>query len=449
LRNWQLTIANGGKVERARIWLRHSKTSSLAQVLLVLLGKSANAGLGFLASVIVARTIGVESFGIYSGAIAIIAIGGQLAGQSLDTAFVRFLSSYWDVDHSRAKLVAAIVFWLHVVTSIVVLGIGLPFADSIAVAFFHDRSLGWLVRIASIGVVGSSFWTYLLSSVQAKQQFTRYTWMSLIVNGLKTGILLSLLVTGALELESALIASVSAFLLSLFIGTLFTSTLSGIKIEPVFGDLGLLKEILRFGGWTTVVSVLFTIHTRLDIVMLSVFRSPREVGEYSAAAVLISNVDLITVSLITVLFPKVTRLIAKKGLRKYVARVLLLSSIIATLFLPWLVFADPLIALIFGSRMSSSVMIFRVLFVAFMITFITDPVYLVIYALNKPQVVAYVEASQLAVTVAMNLVLIPVFGALGAAITVLISRLMAGILFIVFSYKVTAETKESVSFSRP
>ncbi len=100
-----------------------------------------------------------------------------------------------------------------------------------------------------------------------------------------------------------------------------------------------------------------------------------------------------------------------------------------------LVIIGPILIALFGEAYSPSIVIFRLLFIGFLFNFIIEPVYLVAYTVNKPQILALVCVVKLIINVVANLILIPRMGALGAALAAVITHISGGIFALSLIYK--------------
>lgn len=95
------------------------------QTALVFAGKMTGACLGFAMSLIVARRMGPEEFGLFSLFIVILILGNDILGDGLSPGVVRFYSMYRQSDPPKAAEVLSNALALRVMLGlpVVVLGI--------------------------------------------------------------------------------------------------------------------------------------------------------------------------------------------------------------------------------------------------------------------------------------------------------------------------------------
>jgi len=99
--------------------------------------------------------------------------------------------------------------------------------------------------------------------------------------------------------------------------------------------------------------------------------------------------------------------------------------------LPVLYVARPLVLALFGPAYEGTILIFQVLFLGTLGTLVTHPLYLVLYTMNRPQWFGLIQGFALLGWILAGMFLIPAYGALGAAWTTLIARLLQSLAIVV------------------
>ncbi|HSH31952.1 MAG TPA: oligosaccharide flippase family protein, partial [Candidatus Saccharimonadales bacterium] len=196
---------------------------------------------------------------------------------------------------------------------------------------------------------------------------------------------------------------------------------------PKIQEKEAFKEIFHFSKWLLLSFVATTIASRLDLLLLSRIKGSTEVGLYAVALQLASVMPLLTGAITTVLLPRVSQMRQQQEFISYIKKVLLGSGVLVLVLLPMVFLGDSLINLFFGSRFNGSMAPFKVIFISYLLALIINPVGQIIYALNRPQVFTALNYVQLALSVALNLLLIPKFGIMGAALTILLLHILGGV----------------------
>jgi PST family polysaccharide transporter len=186
--------------------------------------------------------------------------------------------------------------------------------------------------------------------------------------------------------------------------------------------------------------VIVIIYLKIDIILLRHFTVLGEVGYYAAAARISEMLYAAPVALSTVFFPIVMREINQKEetkinrIRFYaiVFYLCLFLSISCSLFSPHI------IKIIYGSAFYEASQIFSLHCISIMfIGFLTSSSKELI-AKNKYKLIFYRDLSGLFSNLVLNIILIPAYGALGAAVSTLISYFIASVLSNLFF----SETKQ-------
>ncbi len=193
-----------------------------------------------------------------------------------------------------------------------------------------------------------------------------------------------------------------------------------IKGSYQFGLSGLLSQIFL----------------KIDILMLSFLRDMAEVGMYAAGYKLLDFAYKIPIMAMRVfsplLFQKSTD--DKTGYR-VISDAMLRGAVIAgmTTSILFYILATPIIILVFGKDFFSSIIILEVLSAGFAIKFISIAIETVLMTsdMQKQRVVSFSAATGL--NVIINIILIPVYGALGAAIGTIVSELVLLISFALYA----------------
>jgi O-antigen/teichoic acid export membrane protein len=239
-------------------------------------------------------------------------------------------------------------------------------------------------------------------------------------------------------LVSLLLLTYSLDLLNAFVavaGVPFIVTLVGLVTIPwnflrAKGDeRGCARELLHFGKWILVSLFCVMIFSRLGIFMLGYYGSPEEVGYFSAAYTFAMVFPVIAGTITTILLPKVAQLSSSEQMRFFVRKSLKFTMPIVIPSVILLFLSQPIIDLAYGLEFLPSVTVFQILVVSFSFAVIINPVSLVIFSMNKPQILAYLNVLQLLLTFSANMILIPTYGAVGAAVSTLLVSLF-GTLFI-------------------
>jgi len=397
-------------------------------VLVVSAGRAVASGLGFLATIVLARKLGPKDFGLFSLSLAIMMVISGIAGGSIDQAIVKFSSFYLEKDRGRAELIFKTTFRLKIIIAFILLFSGFILNKPLSRVVFNDSGSGNLINLSFIGAIGIILLGFVLAFLQSHQTFGKHVFLELLNNVMKLGFIGILVLLNVLNLVSSM---------AVFVMVPFLTFMLGLKIIPRdFLRTGssrekLLPEIIHFSKWIILSYVIFALYRRMDIFLLNYFAEFQTVGIYSAAFNIASILDLVALSFFVVIFPKVNRFTTRSEYVNFVKKFL-----IATIPLYFLVciglllVSKPLVAAFYTNEFIGCVSILKILVPGFAVYIIALPLSAIILSRNKPQLLVAFDFIALLIIFSGGIFLIPLYGAEGAAVASLISHLLFLVLII-------------------
>ena len=422
---------------------RWSLATLSRQTAFVFSGRLVSAGLGFFISLLVARWLGPEEFGLFSLFIVILILGNDVLGEGLNPGVVRYYTMYCNSNPIKASQVLSNAFMLRVTLGIPVVLVGMVLAVG-ANGLFHNPRYASPVILGLIGSCGAALSSFTLSAWQARQEFSTYSLMAPLVNVLRIVSLAGIALVGAVAIEPIIGLHVVFY----YLCTVFGLWLLWPHLASFRLDRELLKELLRFGKWPAMASLCFVLQLNLAVPILTYTASATEAGLYAAGSSLLLVVDLLTGSLQTTLLPKVSYLTEVSQWRSYVRRFIPLFLGIALCLSPFLFVARYVVLGLFGSSYEGTVPVVQILFLGALAVLMTYPLYLVLYAMNRPHLYTFIQGLALSGWILTGLWLIPSYGAIGAAWTTLIARLLASIAIVAMVIYALASASRMVCRSR-
>lgn len=395
-----------------------SRTKTARNSLIVFSGNLLTATLGFLSIVIITRVLGPYDFGLFSVALAVMTMVVGLADLGIGTGLVRFASLYLEKDRGKADVLFKVVFNLELLISGLILVLGLIFARPLAILISGKSELVFPLRLAFLGAAALSMGSYIVAVLQAWQSFIKLSLYSVITNVVKVSLIVTLLFLHYFHLISVM----TVYAVVPFIGITLGMTLipkDFFRKKHQINAKSIFLELFHFSKWVMISYLANTVISRIDVLILSRYKGAEAVGIYSAGYQLSMIFPLLIGSIATVLLPKVSRLTEKQQFLSFIKKTLLMSCLIIVVLFPGFIFTRELVGLFFGTKYLAAAGIFRVLFLAFMVNLIFNPISTVIYALNKPAVFTVANLIQLVLCLVGNFVLIPIYGGYGAAYTFL------------------------------
>jgi stage V sporulation protein B len=400
--------------------------------LVIVSGDLLNAGIGFISSIIVIRALGPTAYGLLAISMAVMATASHMLDLGVRTSGVRFISLYLKTDKEKAEAMMAAVFKVRLIVGLIILIGGFFIAKPLALNVFKKPELVNLLRLAFVGCFGALLYDFIMTDLQANQWFKKLAKLNVSVTSIKLLLVVFLVFIQAVTVSKIVII----YILTPFLGFVIGSLLIPWRFIRAPGNRGKSFRVLfRFSKWVMISFLLAGLYNRAEVFLLGYFKESATVGIYSAAHTLVLPITLICASLTKVLLPKVTGLDRISKLSEYLKKAVKLLIGIGILLLPYY-FLAPFIMGLIGNKYVSALPVFRILFFYAFIVGLASPIIIILYSLNKPHVIAFINIGQFCFSFTMNYLVIPSYGAQGAAVVALSSFGLAAIVEIglVFRY---------------
>lgn len=429
----QLTDAGMRATARASA-LTYERLDSVTQGWLVVTsGSVARLGLGFIASIIIARALGPAAFGVYSVLAAVAAFGGVATDLGLTNAAVRRVAAAWPDDHDRVGDLWRSFFWFRILVVGGAVGLGVLVAGTVSPVFLDVGNGDLYLRLALIGILATALSGSVTGMLQATGRFGRLSAVLMVNSGLTVLLALILARAGMLNVTTAL--------LILGIGTSLVSLGLAYRLLP--GSWPLTPpdretftrnagDLTRFGVWLWVGSIFSTLALYLDVLIVNNWAAPAAVGVYALAVNLTVKVEVVNQSLYTVLLPTASALRDREDVRSYIRRGLLRSGLIAAALLPFIFLARPLIVLFYGEAYGGAAGLFQGLLGVAMLNVVLTPLLMLAFTYDRPRLIALADGTRALTLLAVALALVPMVGSIGAVVAKLAAALAGGVVILIF-----------------
>lgn len=381
-------------------------SQTIKDTLISFIGLGFSAFIGFIYTVILARILGPEKFGVFSAVVALIAIVYSLGDLGIASALINYIPKLKDL---RPVLLGT-SFWFEIIVGVIILVIFSIFA------IFHQTiipgSLTNQLLIAGVLAVNYLLIGYVQGVFTAERHFLSYSFTQIIDAGVKIAIVFILLYLSRLSVETALLANVASTIFALLI----TFGKDFLKIKPAFNK-GIFEKLFHFAKWIAVTRIFSVFISRIDIILLNLLSSSFQAGIFAAANRITLLFSLLVSSLGAVINPRFSGFDNREKVISYIKKLLGLISLVSTMMLVSALFAKPIIDLVFGDKFSAAIPVFQALTISmipFIFSLVTTPA--LIYTFNQPRFIARTTAFQVTSMIIMELLLIPKFGSMAPPI---------------------------------
>lgn len=375
----------------------------------------------FIWTILMARYLGASDFGILSFAISIVSIAAIFMDFGMQTYIVRVISR----DNSLTNEYFQKTIPLKIILSIIIL--------IFIILFLYLTGRSDLVMLVSIIItleyVFLSLNNFIYGIFQAYEKL-EYQSISTIINAIVLLFLTFVVIFFDLGLYGMAFAYLIAILFA-FIYILYE--LDSLHfVTPHFSfDWEFSKRILRYALPFGLMSVFYSIYFTIDMTMLGYLASNSAVGLYNAAYKIITLLTAFYTIYPSVIFPVMSKLFENsKDLLKlsYEKSIKYLLLIILPICAGIIIYAIPLMNLIYGNQYVNAGSIMTVLIFAIPFLFVNGASTVVLNSSNNEVEVTKIYAVAALVNVMLNFVLIPKYSFMGAAAATVISEIVVCLL---------------------
>jgi len=362
----------------------------------------------FARSVVLARILVPEDFGLFGMALTIVAAVNALTMIGLDRTIVanKFdssdeLKAHLDTVWS-AGLIRSLVIALLVAAS--------AFPTS---RFYEQPQLKIIIPILGLVTLVQGFQNIGLAILRKEVRFARIFWYELATN------VVGIALTVALGLIMRTVwALVLGLLLTTAVGTLLSYVFHSYRPRLTF-EKSALRRVRTLGKFALVIAVTSYVMNMADNVMVGRLLGSGALGNYSLAFNIASApISVLVLSLAAVLFPAYAEMTERRPniLEPAFSKVFSVAlMIMVTIAAPLFLLAREIVQLLFGARWTTAGAVLRVLALVIPLRGLSLIISTFFWGLNRPKDVAVGTTLEAVVFLAALYPLIRTFGVTGAA----------------------------------
>lgn len=376
---------------------------------------------GILVSVIVARFLGPEDFGTLNFSIAFVYVFLVISSLGLEPILIREITL---IPEKKNSLIS---------TALLMRGGAAFFLYFICIvsAKLYNPSIdaGILILIIAIQIIfqiTDVFFTVFMAEVNSK-----YIVISKNLGFLFSGLLKLLFVYISVSLYWFAFATVIEFVICSFFIIWFISKRTSIRISFRYWDFAIAKNLLKSSYPLIISGLFYVIYTKLDQVMLGYLSNSAEVGYYSVSTKLSEVWYFVPGAVVNSFYPELVRLNKNfkkefNNLMKSLMTVLATLAVLLSIFFTF--FSQYLIETLYGNDYSESGYILKIHIWSCVIVFsaVVSGSWFVINNLEKYSF--YRTGIGALINIALNIILIPLYGGYGAAVATLTAKVIASFL---------------------
>lgn len=401
--------------------------SVLANTALSVMGRAGGLVLGLIITALLGRLLGVEQFGDYTLILSFGAILHVVTDWGLYLTLTREIARNPQIQDGVLAATAGLRLVIFV-TVFVAGGLMLAIIPS-----YHRLLL--LYTVAAGGFLFQSLSQLLMGVFQAHST----VWKALIgdISGRIVQLLgILMLVTGvAVATQNSLLVAVAAFTAGASIAYLIHAVTVPAAAWKFSFQPTVWRRILADSWPIGVMLILNAIYFRVDIVMISWFRTPAEVGWYGLAYRIVESGLFLPAVFGGLLLPKLSAAQVNKQASLISQSLFVMLIVGAPVFVVLTGAATGFVTLFAGEAFAPSGPLLTVLAAALVTMFFGNIFGFTLVATGRQRALLYLYAALAAFNAIANLVVIPHFGAAGAAWTTVATEAVSAIIAATLVYR--------------
>lgn len=397
--------------------------------------------LGIINQVLLGRTLGPDNFGLFNLGTTFIVILLPFTTFGLYSAIRQFIPHYLGINRND-KVKGGIYFLLNLslITGITFSVLLFLLSPVIAVNIFHNENLEIVIKLLCIAFPFYVFYFVGTNITQAFKISKYMLYLNTLVLKIVSIVIFVLFLIFGYKLLGAIVAyTIGIALVAIaYIYLIFKKFIPSLHCDTT--EKHVKKELFTIGWPLFLAGFFYLFIESTDKILIGIYMTTSDVGIYSAIYIIASLALYIMVSFQYIFLPTVAEFYGKKdfmGIKKILCSI---SKWVFLLTLPIILyiafFSKNTIFLFYGSAYTTGSIALIILLFGIAMNGLTGMTGEVLVGIRKTKLNLLTEIFGAITNVGLNILLIPKFGILGAAIGTSISISVRNLASLGFVYKV-------------
>ena len=391
-------------------------------------------------ALLLVRIMSPAQYGVLSVLLGIAYVLANLLDFGTTASIYSFLPLLLEKSIAQIHCSIKTTFYYQTLFSAIVISIlfiSFPWLDK---NFFKTQVPLWELYLTAIMVMFLIWQNTGLNMLFAAKKFLRANIYLNTANFIKTVIIISVALLGKITTGVVL-------LVFGIVGPVIFFTFLFLEKKPLVLTVlrsDVKKDEFRFGYTLTyfIASQFYNLSLRMDLFLLSYFRSKAEVGYYGLAQKIILTIMSTITSITQVLSPTYSRAKTKKDLLHLFKTSLLYLLLPCGLFVTLFILPNQVYNLFFTAKYAQTAMITKMLSLPYILfTLINIPLLFLLYTVKKPFPILITNIFFFIIITVGNYVLIPIYGVKAPPIIFSLALVFAGIILTSISFRYYRQLK--------
>ncbi|MEE8044548.1 MAG: oligosaccharide flippase family protein [Thermodesulfobacteriota bacterium] len=389
-------------------------------------GKTASGIFSAIQTVVIARILGVSDYGLLSLILAYVAVLNMFFDLKVWETATKYIGTYWETgEHDKARSMIKLSYILDIGSGVVAFIIAILSAKLISTYIIHSPQAYVFIWIYSISLFVDTANSTSDAILRVFDRFKNIAFINSFQKFFRLIVVVALLYSG-LGIKGVLYG----FILASFVGFsvrmwLVMKTLKHNDLQGwLSADISLIRDqwkgIAWFLGNTSFIATLKTGNERyLGILILGYFAGKDAVAFYKIASSVASVVNRIVDPIYEAIYPELVKLASSNAIEDFKNMIKSTTKSLVLIIIPIgviiIIFAEPIISLVFGKDYVPATSALRILAAAVLIircTFWINPALL---SMGRPGLRTIMGVISTFIYLVLMFLLVPGYSYMGAA----------------------------------
>jgi O-antigen/teichoic acid export membrane protein len=389
-------------------------------------GKTASGIFSAIQTVVIARILGVSDYGLLSLILAYVAVLNMFFDLKVWETATKYIGTYWETgEHDKARSMIKLSYILDIGSGVVAFIIAILSAKLISTYIIHSPEAYVFIWIYSISLFVDTANSTSDAILRVFDRFKNIAFINSFQKFFRLIVVVALLYSG-LGIKGVLYG----FILASFVGFsvrmwLVMKTLKHNDLQGwLSADISLIRDqwkgIAWFLGNTSFIATLKTGNERyLGILILGYFAGKDAVAFYKIASSIASVVNRIVDPIYEAIYPELVKLASSNAIEDFKNMIKSTTKSLVLIIIPIgviiIIFAEPIISLVFGKDYVPATSALRILAAAVLIircTFWINPALL---SMGRPGLRTIMGVISTFIYLVLMFLLVPGYSYIGAA----------------------------------
>ena len=377
--------------------------------------------LHFFQKPVMARYLGPDGLGLFSMAFMIIGIVEIIAGFGIGEALVKYVAEYRECERVSSLTSSA---FITISVFGIITSVALFFSSNLFADIFDMPYLSILLKIYAIAFPFSLIYGIILGFLRGLRKMKYFAFLRILDASLALAFILAFLAAG-FWVEGAMLGILFEIIVIFVVGMLIMKKFMRFSLSDYQGNT---KMLASFGSRIIGANIVGQIYYNIDTLMIGYFLTSTEVGYYAVAISLSRFFWLVPRAIATVAYPAISEYWANGNRQavnklvdkstKYSACILIFAGMSIVFF------AKDIITFLFTPEFLPAVLPLAILITGTVTSGILRSVGEIFASVGKVNLVLKISIIGAVGDIILNMILIPIYGIIGAATATAASQVL-------------------------